>query len=203
MVCHILISACLPLPPIDHTLYTHPQHIIHKRAPPRSDLHQIHPLASLSLCHPFRYHPHPYQFTKNLADLGTGDKVPFDAELVAGGGGVVGGVVAAQVGGEALAHEGCYGDGAGRLASLLVVVIFERLVTRTVIASVSCLAKGVDHLCPSSSVVVVVVVELHLAPEAIHRLTRTLLAFRDSWRIVRGKLLRIAYDRAQYGMTIA
>ena len=59
-------------------------------------------------------------------------------------------------------------------------------------ASASCLAKGVDHLWPSSAAVV----ELHLAPEALQRCMLIPLALRESCLSARGKLLLMVCDRA-------
>jgi hypothetical protein len=59
----------------------------------------------------------------------------------------------------------------------------------TVITSASCLARGVEYLCPPSSV------EFHLAPAALHDGTFSLLALRESCLAVRVKLLLMIDDR--------
>jgi hypothetical protein len=59
----------------------------------------------------------------------------------------------------------------------------------TVITSASCLARGVEYLCPPSSV------ELHLAPATLHDGTFSLLALRESCLAVRVKLLLMIDDR--------
>jgi len=59
----------------------------------------------------------------------------------------------------------------------------------TVITSASCLANGVEYLCPPSSV------ELHLAPETLHERPLRLLALRESCLAVRDKALLIVVNR--------
>lgn len=59
----------------------------------------------------------------------------------------------------------------------------------TVITSASCLARGVEYLCPPSSV------ELHLAPETRHDGAFNLLTLRESCLAVRVKLLLMMNDR--------
>lgn len=49
--------------------------------------------------------------------------------------------------------------------------------------SASCLANGVEYLCPPSSV------ELHLAPETLHGRALSLLTLRERFLAVRGKLV--------------
>lgn len=63
----------------------------------------------------------------------------------------------------------------------------------TVTASASCLARGVDHLCPASAFVEL---EVHLAPEARQRGLLNGMALRESCLAVRGRLLRIIRYRA-------
>lgn len=58
-------------------------------------------------------------------------------------------------------------------------------------ASVSCFANGVDHLWPSSSGNV----ELHLAPETLHRRGFIFVAFLLNCLTLRLRLIRMVYDR--------
>jgi len=51
--------------------------------------------------------------------------------------------------------------------------------------SASCLANGVEYLCPPSSV------ELHLAPETLHDWALSLLTLRERFLAVRDKLVLI------------
>ena len=95
-------------------LQWYPQHIIHKRPSARSDFHQVYTIALPALCNPFRNHPHANELTKGLANLRRGHKVSFGAKLVSVRR-VCRSVVAAQVGGEALAHVRGYWNRTGRL----------------------------------------------------------------------------------------
>ncbi|KAH9827980.1 hypothetical protein Tdes44962_MAKER09530 [Teratosphaeria destructans] len=91
------------------------EHVVHQRPAAGADLDEHDAVALAALGDPFGDDPDADEFAEDLGDLGGGDKVAFGAELVAGGRGVCGSVVAAEVAGEALAHEGGDGDGAGGL----------------------------------------------------------------------------------------
>ena len=62
----------------------------------------------------------------------------------------------------------------------------------TVMTSASCLANGVEYLCPPSSV------ELHLAPETLHGRALSLLTLRERFLAVRDKLVLMIYYRANF-----
>ena len=66
----------------------------------------------------------------------------------------------------------------------------KHLVIHTVIASASCLAKGVDHEWPVSD-------ELHLAPENRHCVALNGNEFRENCLAVRDRLLLIISRRVE------
>lgn len=97
---------------------TYTKHVVHEGAPAGPNLNQLDALAGPALADPLGDEPDAEQLAEDLGDLGGGDEVALDAELVA----VLtdgAGVVAAQVAGEAHAHVAGEGDGAGGLGVLL------------------------------------------------------------------------------------
>jgi hypothetical protein len=62
----------------------------------------------------------------------------------------------------------------------------------TVMTSASCLASGVEYLCPPSSV------ELHLAPETLHDRALNLLTLRERFFADRDKLVLMIQGRANF-----
>ena len=104
---------------------THPQHVVHQGATTRPDLDQLDAAGGAALGHPLSDEPDAAQLAKDLGDLGRGDKVALEAELVAVGAEGAR-VVAANVGRQTHAHVAGEGDGAGCLwgmSARIVIVI--------------------------------------------------------------------------------
>lgn len=91
-----------------------PQHVVHQRAAAGSDLDQLDGLALAALGEPLGHEPDGAQLAKDLRDLGRGDEVALEAELVTAGLESAR-VVAANVGRQAHAHVAGQRDGAGCL----------------------------------------------------------------------------------------
>lgn len=94
------------------------KHVVHESASAGSNLDELDALAGPALADPFGDEPDSKKFSKDLGDLGGGNKVSLGAELVT----VLAncsGVVASQVASEAHAHVASQGDRAGSRYSFI------------------------------------------------------------------------------------